>query len=545
MNEKLSTQETQQHSGEFGFPELDAAAVGYENYLNNFQIDAPLAASFINRVLAEGRTQLSARVGALFQQAVRAAVLLSPFDPDILHIGAQSGLFPNIDTVRKVLLATNGDAAVFEEIRHAPFKHHAEEIRAICQKLLTRHPMHVMAADLLLRVDLYEGRPPDPLLERFQCPKVISPLWEKRLYDHFATMGDDANALPRWKSVAAVAEGDPFTLCRAAEMWRRQGRLDTCLALYAKAQALDPFTTPYALRMQALKRPFVPNPALTAAKKVCICLYSYNKATMMGETLESLAATRIGPARILVLLNGCTDHSRAVADQARALFPENEYEVIELPVNVGAPAARNWLLSQPAVRESEYVAFLDDDIYLQEDWLDQFLTVAESDPKIGNVGCKVVFPGEHPLLQYLYRHVSWSTEKAVRASLPTPYLQYDIGLYDVVRETRVVMGCLHLLRVASLADAPWFDIRYSPSQIDDTDHDLQLCVAGWKVWYCGTVTCVHRQNSGTSVRSKLNWAGQGNIIGNDTKFYYKWVEKAEALRALDSLSCAKTLPEGQ
>lgn len=537
MNEQLSTKKPELATGEFGALDLAEAASSYRNYLNTFQIDASLAAAFINRVLAEGPMHLPRPVAALFEQAVKAAVQLSPFDPDILHIGSQSGLFPNIDTVRKVLLATNPEPQVYEEVRRALFKHHAEELRRICQNMLARHPMAVLFADLLLRVDLYEGRAPDAALQRFQCPKVLAPLWEKRLFDHFATMGDDANALPLWERVAPMAQGDPFSLSRAAELWRRQGALETCQNLYAKARALDPFTTPYALRMQALAKPFVPNHALVQEKSVCICLYSFNKATVLGETLESLAGCQIGPARILVLLNGCSDHSREVVEHARQRFPHNELELIALPVNVGAPAARNWLLSQPAVQQSEYVAFLDDDVYLQPDWLAHFLTVAEADPRAGNVGCKVVFPGERPLLQYLYRHVSVSTEQAIRVSLPTPHLQYDIGLYDVVRETRVVMGCQHLLRVAALKDAPWFDIRYSPSQIDDTDHDLQLCLAGWKVWYCGTVTCVHRQNSGTSVRSALNWAGQGNVMGNDVKFFYKWLDHWQELRGQDSVSC--------
>ncbi len=47
------------------------------------------------------------------------------------------------------------------------------------------------------------------------------------------------------------------------------------------------------------------------------------------------------------LLNGCTDHSAAVVAKARERFPNNPVECIELPVNVGAPAARNWLLALP------------------------------------------------------------------------------------------------------------------------------------------------------------------------------------------------------
>ncbi len=521
--------------GELAALDLGTACDYYHNYLNNFQVDLPLAVCFINRILSENVAELPQRPRMLLEQAIKAAVQLANFDPQVLGIGVNSGIAPGAATVIKVLDATHVEPATFEEVRRTPLKLHAPEIRKICENVLARHPMAARFADLLLYVDFYEGRPPCPAVEGFRCPKILLPLWHKRLFNHHAGLGDDARARPLWETVRAQAD-DPFTLAHAAEMFQREGNTDQALALYGRALELAPLQRPYALRMDALRHPFRPENGLVDAKRVAICLYSYNKAAVLGETLESLSRCAIGPARILILLNGCTDDSAAVAARARGLFPDNAVDIIELPVNVGAPAARNWLLAQPAVRESDYVAFLDDDVYLQPDWLAHLLTVAESDPRIGNVGCKVVFPGEHNLLQYLYRHVSLATEEAIRASLPTPFMQYDIGLYDVVRETRVVMGCQHLLRVASLADAPWFDIRYSPSQIDDTDHDLQLCLSGWKVYYCGTVTCVHRQDSGSGAKSRLSVASHGSIMGNDLKFFYKWFEKMEEVRALDSLS---------
>ncbi len=507
----------------------------YRNYLHNFQVDSPLAVSFVNRVFAEPGGVQSPDIRVFLEQALKAAVNLSPLDPGILRLGCDTGVSPGADMVVKIIEATHAKPAVFNEMRALPFKQCHEDLRRACIAVLSKHPMAVRYADLLLNLDLFVGSRPCPELARFNCPKALRGLWNKRLFDHHATLGDDAGAWPLWEALKTYIN-DPFSLARAAEMHRRAGRTDEAVALYERASALDPLQRPFALRAEALRRPFTPDPGLVDRKKVCIALYSFNKATILGETLESLAATRIGPARILVLLNGCTDDSAAVVAKARGLFPDNPFEIIELPVNIGAPAARNWLLAQPAVRESDYVAFLDDDIYLQPDWLSHMLTVAEGDPDIGNVGCKIVFPGEFPLLQYLYRNVSFCTNDAIRISLPTPHMQYDIGLYDVIRETRVVMGCQHLLRVASLRDAPWFDIRYSPSQIDDTDHDLQLCLAGWKVMYCGTVTCVHRQNSGTSLRSQLGYAAQGSIMGNDVKFHYKWLERIDEVRRLDSIS---------
>jgi GT2 family glycosyltransferase len=521
--------------GELEALPLAEACRYYRNYLNTFQVDIPLAISFINRLLSEPPASLPDSANALLTQAIKSAVQLGNFDPQILGIGIHSGICPRADTVVKVIEATHVEPETYDLLRKSPIKYHAPEIRTICQNILARHPMALRFADWLLQVDLFEGKPPCEALAAFHCPKILLPLWHKRLFNHQATLGNDGGAWPLWEGIREQVD-DPFTLSRAAEMYRRQGDVQAAIALYERAAALDPLQRPYGLRLEALRAPFQPDHGLVDRKRVCICLYSYNKATILGETLESLSQCALGPARIKVLLNGCTDDSAAVVEKAKALFPRNDLESIILPVNIGAPAARNWLLALPDVRESEYVAFLDDDVYVQPDWLAHLLTVAESDPRIGNVGCKVVFPGEFNLLQYLYRHVSVANNDAIRVSLPTPFLQYDIGFYDVIREVRVVMGCQHLLRVASLADAPWFDIRYSPSQIDDTDHDLQLGLAGWKVFYCGTVTCVHRQNSGTSARSKLDMASQGSIAGNDVKFFYKWFERMDAVRRLDSLS---------
>lgn len=521
-------------SGELEALSLEGACAYYHNYLNTFQIDLPLSVSFINRMLSEKIRDLAQHPRMLVEQAIKSAVQLANFDPQILRIGVDAGICPGATTVIKVLEGTHVEAQTFDELRKAPFKYLGDDIRRVCERVLKRNPMAVRFADLLLQVDQYQGLPPSEGLAAFKCPKVLQPLWNKRLFNHHAELGDDAPARPYWDLVAEQVN-DPFTLSRAAEMFHRAGDTPKALDLYTRALALDPLQRPYALRLDALRHPFSPDHSLVATKRVAIYLYSFNKGHVLAETLDSLSRCAIGPARIKILLNGCTDDSLAVAEGARALFPQNELEIINLPVNIGAPAARNWLLAQPATRESDYVAFLDDDVTLQPDWLAHLLTVAESDPKIGNVGCKVTFPGRFQLLQYLYRHVSMTHEDAIRVSLPTPCQQYDIGLYDVIREARVVMGCQHLLRVASLADAPTFDIRYSPSQIDDTDHDLQLCLAGWKVYYCGTVTCVHHQGSGTSAKSKLSLASQGSIMGNDIKFHYKWYERKEELAKLDSL----------
>ena len=108
---------------------------------------------------------------------------------------------------------------------------------------------------------------------------------------------------------------------------------------------------------------------------VLIMLYTWNKAADLDATLASLFASDLaaaGPgadaarARVMVLDNGSTDETPRVLDRWR-----NSHGLlrVDLPVNIGAPAARNWLAATPEARAAETLVFLDDDVDLPADWL--------------------------------------------------------------------------------------------------------------------------------------------------------------------------------
>ena len=522
---------------ELGSLTLEDACGYYANYINNFQNSAEMSASFLNRMARETESHGQPGLRRFMDHAARWCAWLSPLEMDAQALAAARFGSREAATALEICRATNADPELYARLQEVHFSIQADELREVAAGMLAQHPVYVLMADLLLNLDYYQGRLPDPRLESFRCPRALRPQWNLRLFRHCAALGDVERALSLWDEAYAL-DGDPVTLNLAAELFRRAGNLERCLNLYERSLAVDPLQHPVVLRIRELCNPFRPIPRLVEEKKVCIYLYCYNKASFLAETLESLAACRIGAAKIKILLNGCTDDSAAVARRAVRMFPENAVEIISLPVNIGAPAARNWLISQPDTWASDYVAFLDDDVELQPDWLAHFLTVAESDPGVANVGCKVVFPsqrGAAPQIQYLYRYVSVANKQMVRVSLPTPDLVYDTGFYDVIRPTRVVMGCQHMMRVSALKEVPWFDIRYSPSQVDDTDHDLQFCLKGYGVAYCGTVACVHKHNSGSSLHSGFDYDRLSNVNGNDVKFHYKFMGRLEEMARLDSL----------
>jgi GT2 family glycosyltransferase len=520
--------------GELAYLSPEEVVTHLENYRSNYILDRSLTVCYLNRFLAAFNDEGAACARRPLEYLLDKCLQLSPFD--IANMRTKAVLAdPEARLKIEILDSTNAEPETFKLIEELEMTREAEDIALFSRKLLEAYPTYALAAGLLLAADFMLGRKPD-WLHLFKCPKRLQDDFNAMLFRHYAAMGhvDEAErlraALPpqAWREV---------NLNFAAELARMQGDTAEAIARYERSFALDPSQAAVRFRLDELQNPSRKQSALVDQKRVAICLYSYNKGKMLGETLKSLAASNIGNATVTLLLNGCTDDSLAVAEAARALFPRNAYTVIPLHVNIGAPAARNWLIGLPATREADYVAFLDDDVDVPPDWLEWYLTVAERDPKIGVVGGKIVFPGRPAKLQYLFRYVSVAKDDLLRVSISVPDHQYDNGAYDFIRETRSVMGCLHLFRGQALRDVPTFDIRFSPSQVDDIDHDLCLCLAGWKVMYCGLVTCVHHQSSGVGLKTDpMEFARTGNCIGNDIKLFYKHFSHMDELRTLDNLS---------
>jgi GT2 family glycosyltransferase len=410
--------------------------------------------------------------------------------------------------------------------------------RGELQSILKNTPAHIGAAAALLQADFNTFSDPDAWLPLFKCPSRLAGLWRQELFLHYARRSLWKRALPLWDQIDEASRG-PYALVYAADMHGLAGDAAQALALYHEALRQDPRLFPVRRRVAELESPRRPRPELLRERRTALCVYCWNKGPMLEQTLRALAASDTGNNPVFVLLNGCSDDSRARVDSVRPLFPDRQFHIVDLPINIGAPAARNWLINLPDVRICDHVAFMDDDVIMPKDWLVKYLTAMESDPKNAVVGCKVVFPSagdEAPVLQYLYRSVSLALEGALKLSVTVPMRNArDTGLYSFTRSCLNVMGCLHLLRNSALREAGDFDIRFSPSQVDDIDHDLCTCLKGYTVVYCGTVTCEHHQRSGVGTNrtgARLSKAALGSILGNDLKLNYKHMDNLETLKAL-------------
>lgn len=345
------------------------------------------------------------------------------------------------------------------------------------------------------------------------------------------------------EAVDALAAADSAGLFAAwtaylrAELCLRLGELEAGREGLAVLFAALPWHTHLGLKLHDLLTP-PPVAAPAATARATILIYSWNKAALTRQTLESLARTDYGDARIVALNNGSTDGNGEgegtgeVMEACAGLFPAGALRVIHLPVNVGAPAARNWLISQPEVQASEFAVFLDDDVLLPQRWLARLLGAAQANPQADAAGCRIVSATPPSCLQSAdYQLFAPSGQARTIRELPEHVNLFDncagaldVGLFTYARPAVHVSGCCHALRVQALREQGGFDIRFSPTQFDDLDRDLRSAQAGRPAVYAGDVAIAHVQHS--SLAKAKGPAAMGQIFGNKIKLEGKHPREA-------------------
>ncbi|WP_022663324.1 glycosyltransferase [Paucidesulfovibrio longus] len=260
--------------------------------------------------------------------------------------------------------------------------------------------------------------------------------------------------------------------------------------------------------------------------QVCVLLYTWNKADDLDAALAALARSDLGLARIAALNNGSTDHTARVLAKWQGEFGRDRMSVVELPVNVGAPAARNWLLHAEA-KDADWLVYLDDDALVPRDWLGRLGAAVQRLPEAGVWGCRVVDDAQPLLAQSADYHLTPPGAALADAPdlsriEPHPFklsnLQIqglDRGQFNYVRPCASVTGCCHLFRRDRLLEAGDFSLYLSPSQYDDMERDLRMLAKGRLAAYQGHLRVRHRKRTGRS--TLVPGQENANALGNRYK----------------------------
>jgi len=193
---------------------------------------------------------------------------------------------------------------------------------------------------------------------------------------------------------------------------------------------------------------------MTAAPLVSVVIPAYNAAATLDETLRSARAQTHRALEIIVVNDGSTDQTRAIALQHAAI--DGRVQIVDQD-NAGLAAARNagWRRAQ-----SDLIAFLDaDDLWAPRKIERQVEALRAGNEKVGLVYCG---------------SVRIDAKGLVTSRWPVPHLDGDV-LAQLFTGNFVGNGSVVLVRRQALVDANGFDTALRAANAQGCEDYLLQC----------------------------------------------------------------------
>lgn len=170
--------------------------------------------------------------------------------------------------------------------------------------------------------------------------------------------------------------------------------------------------------------------------------------------------------------------------------------------------------------KGSYVMFLNNDTQVTEGWLGSIVSLMESDPSIGMVGSKLVYPDGR--LQEA-GGIIWSDGSGWNyGRLDDP----DKPEYNYVKDVDYISGAAILLSRKLWQQIGGFDERFAPAYCEDSDLAFEVRKAGYRVVYQPLSKVIHYEgvSNGTDVQGTGLKRYQ---VENSRKLKEKWASEFE------------------
>ena len=229
-------------------------------------------------------------------------------------------------------------------------------------------------------------------------------------------------------------------------------------------------------RVAVQRRPFTAHPPacrLAPGRRVTVVVCAYNAADTIGECLDAIARLRYPEVEVVVVNDGSTDGTAAIAASHAGV------RLINTP-NRGLSIARNVGLAHAS---GDIVAYTDADVRVDPDWL-TYLVQPFAEPGVVAVGGPNIVPPDDP----------WIAQCVAQSpGAPTHVLLDD-------RLAEHIPGCNCAFRRDALAAIGGFDPRFLRAG-DDVDVCWRLQARGWRIGFAPAALVWHHHRA--TVRAYL------------------------------------------
>ncbi len=262
-------------------------------------------------------------------------------------------------------------------------------------------------------------------------------------------------------------------------------------------------------------------PVLPARPQVSIVIPLFNKAELTEPCLLAVARnTGEDPDyEVVAVDNGSTDWTSYLLHAF-----EGDIRVLRNDQNLGFARACNQGVE---AAQGEYVVLLNNDTLPQPGWLAALVRLADSDPQIGVVGARLLYPGtrkiQHAGLE-MVKGVPEHVYRGVDADDPRVTRQRDLDM---------VTGACMLVRRELYQKLGGLDTEYV-NGVEDVDLCLRVRQAGYRVVYCPESVVEHHEGASEGRFDRVR--------ENLQRFYQQWGRSFDAAgRLVSAVAPAKVL----
>ena len=243
---------------------------------------------------------------------------------------------------------------------------------------------------------------------------------------------------------------------------------------------------------------------------VSVIVLNWNKSQLTLQCLRHLHRNTVGcPFEIVVVDNGSRPEEFSLLAEATLQFrlirlAQNRY--FGEANNIGAEAATG-----------EFICFLNNDAFVQRDWLRPLMEALQTRPRAGGVGPKFLYPDGR--LQEAGALISGDGHAIQLGKGGSPCSPE----FNKLREVNYISAATFLMRRDVFLRVLGFDLCWEPAYFEDVDLCLKVALLDLAIYYVPESVVVHVENA-TSL-DPTNGLRLDNIVEiNRLKFVGRWGE---------------------
>ncbi len=200
--------------------------------------------------------------------------------------------------------------------------------------------------------------------------------------------------------------------------------------------------------------------------EITICIVTWNRLELLQRCIESVEQNTTYPYyKIVVHSNGCEDGTKQYLNSAKEINPRIIPILSE--TNDVFVKPNNAMMDMYPLND---VVLLNNDTYVKKDWLTNLYKVAYSDPDIGIVGSKILYP-DGTLQEFGSELYEDGTGRNI-GKWDDP----DKREYNIAQRVGYVSGCSMFIKRATIDKIGTFDEQFHPCYCEDSD----LCYTAWE-----------------------------------------------------------------